>query len=163
MATGAVTQIDANYLNGLKGQLETVLTDVQNQLKGVGNTPDGWVSAIDQNFSVLPGPSSFNAGAALNTALNALGGSIHDQLTWLEKVLTDMINEITTTVNSFSGTESLNTETVDQLISDFENTINDINNPPNGSGSGNSPPSGSGNSPPSGSGTPAPSGSKTSS
>ena len=41
-----------------------------------------------------------------------MGGSIHDQLTWLNKVLTDMISEITTTVNSFGNTESLNTESV---------------------------------------------------
>ena len=72
-----------------------------------------------------------------------MGGSINEQLTWLQKVLTDMINEITTTVNSFSNTESLNTETVDQLMSDFQNTINDFTSPP--SGSGTTPPSGSSN------------------
>ena len=66
-----------------------------------------------------------------------MGGSVNEQLTWLQKVLTDMINEITTTVNSFSGTESLNNEAVSQLLTDFGNTINDMNNPPGGSGSGN--------------------------
>jgi hypothetical protein len=153
MATGAATQIDATYLNGLKGQLQTLLTDVQNQLKGIGNSPDGWVSPVDQNLKVLPGATSFNAGAALNTALQAMGGSIHDQLTWLQKTLTDMINEITTTVNSFSNTESLNTETVDQLISDFQGTINDFNNPPGSSG-----PPASSTPPPPGSSTPPPPG-----
>lgn len=149
MANGAVTQIDATYLNTLKGQLETVLGDVKNQLKGVGSSPAGWVYPVDQNFSVLDGPNGFNAGAQLNTALKAMGGSVHDQLTWLQKVLTDMINEITNTVNSFSNAESINTESVDQLITDFQNTIKDVNNPPSSAGT----PSGSTN-PPSGSGNP---------
>jgi hypothetical protein len=148
MATGGVTQIDTTYLNGLKGQLQTALTDVQTQLKGIGSSPAGWVNPIDQNFSVLPGPTSFNAGAALNTALKTMGGSIHDQLTWLQKVLTDMINEITTTVNSFSNSESLNTESVNQLITDFQGAINDMNSPPSGNGtpapSNTPPPNGSG-------------------
>jgi len=134
MADSGVTQIDATYLNGLKGQLQSVLTDVQTQLKGIGSSPAGWVSPLDQNFSVLPGPTSFNAGAALNAALKAMGGSVHDQLTWLQKTLTDMISEITTTVNSFGNTESLNTESVDQLITDFQGVINDMNSPPGGNG-----------------------------
>src|SRR5260221_182627 len=145
-ATGAVTQINADYLNGLKGQLQTVLTNVENQLKGIGNSADGNILPVDQNLKVEAGLTTFNAGVALNTALQAMGGSIHDQLTWLKKVLTDMINEITTTVNSFNNAESLNTETVDQLITDFQNTIGDLNNPPGSSGS------------PGGSKTPAPSG-----
>ncbi|SRR5260370_34275452 len=138
-ATGAATQINADYLNGLKGQLQTVLGDVKTQLKGVGSSPAGWVNPVDQNFSVLDGPNGFNAGAQLNAALKAMGGSVNQQLTWLQKVLTDMINEITNTVNSFKNAESLNTETVDQLITDFQNTIKDVNNPPSsaGSGSGN--------------------------
>ena len=37
---GNVTQIDADYLNGLQVQLQTVLTDVKDQLKGVGASPD---------------------------------------------------------------------------------------------------------------------------
>ena len=136
-----VTQIDANYLNGLKGQLQTILTDVQNQLRGIGASTDpnttSWLGPVDQNLSVQGGAKSFNAATALNTALNAMGGSVNEQLTWLQKVLTDMINEITTTVNSFSGTESLNNEAVSQLLTDFGNTINDMNNPPGGSGSSN--------------------------
>jgi hypothetical protein len=39
-------------------------------------------------------------------------------------------------VASFNGTESLNNETVDQLISDFQNTISDINTPAGSSNSG---------------------------
>lgn len=148
MANGGVTQIDATYLNGLKGQLQTALTDVETQLKGIGSSPAGWVNPIDQNFSVLPGPTSFNAGAALNAALKAMGGSVNEQLTWLKKVLTDMINEITTTVDSFSNAESINSESVGQLITDFQGVINDMNSPPSGNGtpapSNNPPPNGSG-------------------
>jgi hypothetical protein len=146
MPDGGVTQIDATYLNTLKGQLQTVLGDVNNQLKGVGSSPAGWVNPVDQNFSVLDGPDGFNAGAQLNTALKAMGGSVNQQLTWLQKVLTDMINEITNTVNSFSGTESINTESVDQLITDFQSTIKDVNNPPSSAGtpSGSGSPSGGG-------------------
>lgn len=137
-AAGNVTQIDTTYLNNLKGQLQAIQTDVQNQLNGIGASSDpnltGWISAVDENLTVSAGATNFNAGKALDTALGKMGGSIHDQLTWLNKVLTDMINEITTTVNSFGNTESLNTESVATLIGDFQHTINDMNNPPGSSG-----------------------------
>ena len=145
MATnGNVTEIDADYLNGLQDELQTVLTNVKNQLNGIGASSDpnvsGWLGPVDQTLSVVAGGSSFNAGTVLNTALKNMGGSVHDQLTWLEKVLTDMINEITTTVHSFSGTESLNNDTVEQLMSDFQGTIDDMNAPPGGSSSSTNTP-----------------------
>jgi hypothetical protein len=68
-----------------------------------------------------------------------MGGSVNDQLTWLERVLNDMINEITTTVQSFSGTESLNNDAVSQLITDFQNTISDMSNGPGSTSSNNTP------------------------
>jgi hypothetical protein len=134
---GNTTQIDSTYLNNLKGQLQGIQTDVQSQLNGIGagdSSLSGWISAVDENLTVTAGAQSFNAGKALNTALGKMGGSIHDQLTWLNKVLTDMIGEITTTVNSFGNTESLNTESVQTLMSDFQHTISDMNNPPGSSG-----------------------------
>lgn len=144
-----VTQINKDYLNGLKGQLSQILTDVEKQLTGMGATSDpgttGWLFPIDGTFSVAAGGSSFNAATALNTALKAFGGSVHDQLTWLKKVLTDMISEITTTVNAMGNTEDLNTQSVDQLIHDFQSTINGMNNPPGGTpggGGGGNPNSG---------------------
>ncbi|HEY3907108.1 MAG TPA: hypothetical protein VGM14_24595 [Streptosporangiaceae bacterium] len=134
---GNTTQIDSTYLNNLKGQLQGIQTDVQSQLNGIGagdSSLSGWISAVDSSLTVSAGATNFNAGKALNTALGKMGGTIHDQLTWLNKVLTDMIGEITTTVNSFGNTESLNTESVATLIGDFQHTINDMNNPPGSSG-----------------------------
>ncbi len=126
----AVTQIDANYLNQLKAGLQTVLTEVQDQLKGIGASSDpnltGWVGPVDNTLCVLAGGSGCCTGTTLSNALKALGGSIHDQLVWLQKALAGMIHEIDTTVSSFGNTESLNTETVDQLLADFQNTIGDL-------------------------------------
>jgi hypothetical protein len=148
MATSTkVTQIDTTYLTNFQKQLQTILTSVQTQLTGTGASSDpnatGWLGPVDQNLTVQAGATTFNAATDLNNALKAMGGSVHTQLTWLQKVLTDMISEISTTIQSFSGTESLNKDTVDQLISDFQNTVSDMNNPsggnsPNNSGSGNS-------------------------
>jgi hypothetical protein len=139
--SSSVTQIDTNYLQGLQGQLQTILGDVEDQLRGIGASSDpnvtGWLGPVDQNLSVQAGATTFNAGTALNNALKAMGGSVNEQLTWLKKVLTDMINEITTTIQSFSGTENLNNDSVAQLISDFQSTINDMNSPPGGSSTGN--------------------------
>lgn len=140
MASGGVTQIDASYLDTLKNQLTDLQHQVEQQLNGLGTagaTPEtvSFIEPITSSIKVAAGASSFDAGAALNTALGTMGGSVHDQLTWLDKVLGDMISEITTTVASFHGTESLNNESVDQLITDFQNTISDINTPA-GSGSG---------------------------
>jgi hypothetical protein len=135
-----VTQIDTDYLNNLQTQLQDLQTQVEQQLQGLGTagaTSDSlsFIPPLTSTIKVAAGTTSFDAGAALNTALGNMGGSVHDQLTWLDRILGDMISEITTTVASFNGTESLNNETVDQLISDFQNTISDINTP---AGSSNS-------------------------
>jgi hypothetical protein len=135
-------QIDTTYLNNLQSQLQTLLTAVEGQLRGIGTTSSpqtsGFLNTVDQTLTVQAGATTFNAGAALNTALKNMGGSVHDQLTWLQRVLTDMISEITTTVQSFSGTESLNNDTVEQLITDFQSTISDMSNGPGNTSSSNS-------------------------
>jgi hypothetical protein len=136
-------QIDSAYLNNLQSQLETLLTAVESQLRGLGTTSSaqtsGFLDTVDETLTVQAGATTFNAGAALNSALKNMGGSVHDQLTWLQRVLNDMINEITTTVQSFSGTESLNNDAVSQLITDFQNTISDMSNGPGSTSSNNTP------------------------
>jgi len=139
MASG-VTQIDATYLNTLKGKLTGLQHEVEQQLTGLGTAGAtsetvSFIEPITSSIKVAAGATSFDAGAALNTALGTMGGSVHDQLTWLNQVLGDMITEITTTVSALHGTESLNNESVDQLITDFQHTISDMNTPA-GSGSG---------------------------
>jgi hypothetical protein len=141
-ATSQVTQINADYLKTLQAHLSDLLDEVNQQLSGLG--PKGATGAtlpdiypVTSGIQIAAGASTFDAGAALNKALQSMGGSVNDQLVWLKNVLTDMIAEITTTVNSFSGTESLNDETVTQLESDFQKTISDISKP---AGSGTNPP-----------------------
>jgi hypothetical protein len=162
-ATSPVTQINADYLHKLQSSLSDLLDGVNQQLNGLGTKgataatlPD--IYPVTSTLNVAAGASSFEAGAALNTALKSMGTSVNEQLTWLKKVLTDMIADITTTVNSFSGTESLNDETVAQLNSDFQKTISDISTPA-GSGSGTTTPPGGTTTPPGGTNKPAASGS----
>jgi hypothetical protein len=137
--SGSVTQIDADYLNKLKGQLDSILEGVDGQLIGIGASSSSitttWIPAVDSTLVVLAGSPSFNAGAELNKALGTMGGSVQQQLQWLKNVLTQMISEITTTVNSFTSTESLNNETVDQLMTDFQNTISAMSDTTSASGS----------------------------
>jgi hypothetical protein len=130
----AVTQINADYLKKLQGNLQDLLGQVNDQLEGLGTkgatgATTGYIPPVTSSLTVAAGASTFDAGAAINKALQSMGGSVSAQLTWLKNVLTDMISEITTTVNSFSGTESLNNESVTQLMTDFQKTINDINSP----------------------------------
>ncbi|HEY1702844.1 MAG TPA: hypothetical protein VGG75_24320 [Trebonia sp.] len=146
-----VTQINKDYLNKLSTQLSSVLTDVKEQLAG-GATPTDATTGMDMyavnsdlaQYVKAGGPAgssgSFPAAQELTSAMDSMGGSVNDQLTWLEKVLTDMISEIGTTIDSFGNAESLNTETVQALMNDFSNTITDMNNPPSGTttGGGNS-------------------------
>jgi|HubBroStandDraft_1064217.scaffolds.fasta_scaffold00821_12 hypothetical protein len=146
MSASGVVQINEAYLNNLKTTLNDILTEVDGQLTGMGTTgvtsdTTNFINPVDSALTVQAGPSSFEAGAALVSALKAMGGSVQEQLEWLKKVLTDMISEITTTVNSFSSTESLNNEAVDQLISDFQNTISDMSNPGSSSTSNPNTPS----------------------
>ena len=152
-ANGPVTQINASYLDGLQSQLQELLDQVNDQLnglgaKGVSASTTSFIQPVSASLQVAAGASPFAAGAAFNQALKSMGGSVNDQLTWLKKVLTDMISEITTTVNSFSATESLNDESADQVAADFAHTIADLNSPPSSS-SGTTPPSSTGTTPPS--------------
>ena len=134
---GDVTQIDTNYLTKLKSQIDDLKTEVELQIRGMGPTgtnssTTNYIYSVD-NLKLLPGTSSFDAGTQLQNALKTMGGSVHDRLTWLDKTLGDMSDEITATINKFNGTESINNDSVDQLVTDFRNTIADMGN------SGNNP------------------------
>ena len=139
-APGPLT-IGKTYLRQLQNALGDLLNAVEDQLNGVGtvvvrgntlNLPpvDG---SLAQDFrpgaSTLQG-ATFNVGAALADQLNKMGTSVNDVLTGLEQVLTSMMSEIDTTINQMGDTETLNTESVDQLISEFSATIQGLNSPP---------------------------------
>ena len=132
---GAVTEINADYLRHLQHELQDLQAQVETQLSGLGTTgavadTTEFINPIDK-ITLRAGTSDFAAGAAISSALQNMGGSVHNQLLWLKRVLTDMISEITSTVNSFQDTESLNNEDVSKLIGDFQHTINDMNGPSN--------------------------------
>ncbi|HEY3907756.1 MAG TPA: hypothetical protein VGM14_27890 [Streptosporangiaceae bacterium] len=140
MADGNVTQIDTAYLNKFKGQIDQLRSDVEVQIRGIGPSNDpattNYINPVD-NLTLLAGPPGFDAGVALANALKTTGGSVYSQLQWLDKVLKDMSEEITTTVSSLNDTESLNNDAVDGLIKDFKNTIGDMSNPPGSSSTQN--------------------------
>ncbi len=148
MSDGNVTQIDTAYLKKLQSQLEDLEGQVETQLRGIGPSSDptttNYINPVN-NLTLIAGPPGFDAGVAISNALKTAGGSVYSQLQWLDKVLKDMVEEITTTVNSLHGMESLNNEEVDKLMSDFQNTIGDMNNPPGGGGSPPSNPNTPGN------------------
>lgn len=127
-----VTDINAAFLNKMKSQLNDILTEVQAQLKGIGQAYRANatfnINPVDSTLGVTiqAGGVSFDAAAELKTALNKMGGSVHEQLEWLRKVLSDMILEITDTVTKFTNNETLNKELVEKLITEFQLTINDM-------------------------------------
>jgi hypothetical protein len=135
MSGTGVTQINKAYLQGLATQLGDVKTQVENQLSGLGPGPSSAqtatiIGAIDSNLSVHAGTTAFAIGTTLNTDLGKMGGSVNEQLTWLDKILTDMIQELQTTADKMSNTETLNEEQAANLITDFQGVIGDINTPP---------------------------------
>jgi hypothetical protein len=135
MASGGVTQIDAEYLKSLREQLEHLKTDVEYQITGLGsNEADPYLTwpyipPVDNgSLNLMPGSDSFDAGGKLKAAYKAAGGSVHDRLVWLDNTLTDMISEIDNTIHKFNGTENLNNDTIDQLNTYFPHTIGDFGN-----------------------------------
>jgi hypothetical protein len=150
----AVLQINKAYLLNLKSQLQSVLDDVNAQLRGVGNPSKTELNtsptlgttlnipAVDGTLQVLAGvmgsssQAGFDAAQQLNTALESMGSSVHNQLTWLQEVLMAMESDIDLTVQSFSKTESLNAESVTQLQTDFSNTLSLIQQGPQSSSGG---------------------------
>jgi hypothetical protein len=133
-----VTQINADYLNTISQIIQDLDDKVKALLAGHGPSNDPgattYINPLNQLF-LSAGPSGFQAGTAVDTAVGQAGNSVYAQLEWLDKVLKDMIEDINNTVRGFKGTESLNNESVDTLLSNFQNTISDIGTPPDGGSS----------------------------
>jgi hypothetical protein len=156
----AVTQIDSTYLSGLRTTLEGILTEVKQQIAGVGPVTTG--TAVEDiaplsSLTVEPGVTGSNGAGfdpanQLLTAIKAMGGSVNDQLVWLEKFLTDMIAEIGTTITSFGNSDGLSSESVAQLDSDFSGAISDMQQGASSGSSGGSNSGSSGGSDPGSSG-----------
>jgi hypothetical protein len=131
-----VTHVDVTYLNKLKTRLSEMQAQVEEQIRGQGPSSDPtttlWIDPVNSGLTVTAGGvgagagSTFDAAAALSTTLSSMGGSVHDQLAWLDKILGEMISQITATVKSFGATESANNDSVDKLISEFRATIGTI-------------------------------------
>jgi hypothetical protein len=142
MSSGSdnVTQVDLSYLQKLKTTLSAMQTQVEDQIRGQGASSDPtttlFIGPVDSTLTVHAGGvgagagSTFDIATALASTLSAMGGSVHDQLAWLDTTLGDMITEITATVNSFGTTESANNEVMDKLISEFQTTISAIRKDP---------------------------------
>ncbi|HUZ26732.1 MAG TPA: hypothetical protein VMV07_23515 [Streptosporangiaceae bacterium] len=128
-----VTQVDLTYLNQLKTRLGEMQAQVEGQIRGQGPSNDPtttlWIDPVNSGLTVTAGGvgagagSTFDVAAALSAALSAMGGSVHDQLVWLDRILGEMINQITVTVKSFGTAETANNDSVDKLISEFRATF----------------------------------------
>jgi hypothetical protein len=138
VATG-ITSVSLTYLNNLETSLQDVLTLVNKQIQGEGATSDPtttlWIDPVDYSLTVNAGGVgqgrnvTFDAGAALNQALSTMGGSVHDQLIWLRKVLTEMITEVSVTIKNFGTSQDANNEAVGQLVTEFQSTIDTVAKP----------------------------------
>jgi hypothetical protein len=159
--TGSVTTIDPDYLKSLiNNQLQPLLDQVNTLLNPTGQY--GMTDLGGSSILIPPvngkltvqaggtpgqnGTTSFNVADTLNAALQSMGGSVEDELNWLQKVLSDMIEEINTTITSMQSTDSLNTMDAQTLAQDFQTTISDVTSPPVSGSSGGSSGSSSGGS-----------------
>jgi hypothetical protein len=151
-STGPTTEISVPYLKNLQSQLQDMLNGVDQQLAGGTDNPYSvWLPPAVDGFQIKAGgttgssgSSTFDLATTLTQAISTTWTSITDELTWLKKVLTDMISEISTTITSFGNVENINSETVDQLMQDFQSTITDMNQPAVTSSSSSSSSSSSG-------------------
>jgi hypothetical protein len=143
-----VTWITPAYLQGLANALGIMLDDVTNQVDGVGNvttsTGNVVVQAVDSTLNITePGgsggtDSTFPLALDLNTKLGNVGNSVNEDVTWLQTLLEDMIQEINTTISSMKTTDNLNADSIQSLENDFSQTLSDMTSGPGSSGSGGS-------------------------
>lgn len=128
---GDVTEVSVAYLRQLSAALNDVLQQVNARLNGA-TTPNGrtvLTEPVDSSLQISaggPGDGSgltFDAAAALDDALSTMGGTVHDQLGWLSRVLSAMISEISDAIAAVGKADYLSSEQVDALIREFENTI----------------------------------------
>ena len=128
-ASNNVTEVSVTYLRGLSTSLSDLKNQVNDELNGTGPAaPSAVLEPVSAELKVSAGGpvgngQEFDAGAALNAALGALGGSVHDQLNWLSGVLAAMIGEVSAAIAAVGRTEYLNDEQADALISEFQSTI----------------------------------------
>jgi len=92
-----------------------------------GSEPSLTVSPANGNFQVQAGCSAnngpngltgFAVANELNATLQNMGGSMQQQLQWLMSVLTQMIEEVVTTISSMQATEDTNQDLVGQDVAD---------------------------------------------
>jgi hypothetical protein len=141
-----VTSINVGYLTNLRTTLNELLDDVNLQIKGIGSFPDsdttGDIAPVDGNLQVQAGLISssavngFDAAGLLNSALASMGGSVATQLTWLQKVFEEMISEVGNTITAIGTNGELNDASISALDSDFQQTMNSLQQGPGGSSSG---------------------------
>jgi hypothetical protein len=140
-----ITSINVGYLTNLRTTLNELLDDVNLQIKGIGSFPDpdttGNIAPVNGSLQVQAGLISssavngFGAAGLLNDALQTMGGSVATQLTWLKTVLGDMISEVGNTITAVGTNGELNDASVSALESDFQQTINSLQQGPGGGSS----------------------------
>ena len=143
--------IDQAYLKKVQGAFEALLQDVKDQINGIGMDSGFMIPAVgaDLNEYFSPGGAAvkgvtgtyslpFMPASDLYNQLGTMGTSIGAELQWLEKVLQDVISGITTTLNNFGAAEDINTDSVEQLLANFQAAVTALGNPPESSTSGSS-------------------------
>jgi hypothetical protein len=151
MSTPPPLNIDQAYLKKVQGAFETLLQDVKDQINGIGMDSGIMIPAVgaDLNEYFSPGgaaakgvtgtyPLAFMPASDLYNQLGTMGTSIGAELQWLEKVLQDVISGITTTLNNFGTAEDINTDSVEQLLANFQAAVTALGNPPESSTGGSS-------------------------
>jgi hypothetical protein len=116
------THVSVGYLQQLQASLSDILAQVNAQLAGQSGGPATPEQIVDSDLGVQAGGGgvAYDAAEMLNRALSTMGGSAQAQLTWLSGTVTAMIGQITTSIDSLSGTNTLNTEQADALIAEFD-------------------------------------------
>jgi hypothetical protein len=135
------TKIDIGYLTGLRNEVQEMLDELTKTTTAHASSDPattGWIKPVDGTLQVSAG--GFQAATDLNTALKTMGGTVAQQMQWLNKVFTDMISECTQTIQKFKDAETMNGESASQLMQYFNATINDLLAPPGSTGSGGQQP-----------------------
>ena len=129
---GGVTDVSVAYLRQLNASFADILQQVNDQLNGkttaTATAPAALIEPVNADLQVKAGSPGaggpdFDAAAALNAAMSDMGGSVHDQLDWLRRVLSTMIGEVNDAIAAVGTVNHLNDEQADALVSDFEHTI----------------------------------------
>jgi hypothetical protein len=130
MAPTDVLTVTRATLEDFRARIHAVLEEIRTKVNisstNGGTQADGYsgdVPVLNENLVIRVGGPNFGPGVDLAAAVKKMGGSVDQQLKWLETLFSTIETELTYTINAFTENEDVNSELVQEFLNGFSKTV----------------------------------------